>query len=284
VVLKEKNLVLTRSTTASRSRPSGSSRTTAGTRSACVPRRRHVEAAARGPARGEERPARGRAGTLLDLDKGTYPFVTSSNPVAGYALASAGIGPREVEAVIGVTKAYVTRVGAGPFPTEDLGPDGDRMGERGHVRDDDRPQAPLRLVRRRRPALRSPRERLTELFLTKLDVLSGFPDDQGLHRVSGRRRAVRGLPPHQSLFTAPSPCGRSSRAGPRSSTRCGRSTTSRARRGRTSRGSTSSAASRSRWSPSVRARAEPGRGMKASSSAAAGVSTPSPGGSCATRT
>lgn len=73
----------------------------------------------------------GAQGTMLDLDKGTYPFVTSSNPVAGYALASAGIGPHEVERVIGVTKAYVTRVGAGPFPTEDLGPDGERMGERG---------------------------------------------------------------------------------------------------------------------------------------------------------
>src|SRR6187397_2242886 len=73
----------------------------------------------------------GAQGTMLDLDKGTYPFVTSSNPVTGYALASAGIGPREVERVIGITKAYVTRVGAGPFPTEDHGPGGDRLGERG---------------------------------------------------------------------------------------------------------------------------------------------------------
>ncbi|HEX7463922.1 MAG TPA: adenylosuccinate synthase, partial [Actinomycetota bacterium] len=73
----------------------------------------------------------GAQGTLLDLDHGTYPFVTSSNPVAGYALASAGIGPREVERVIGIAKAYVTRVGAGPFPTEDTGPDGERIGEVG---------------------------------------------------------------------------------------------------------------------------------------------------------
>ena len=62
----------------------------------------------------------GAQGTLLDLDKGTYPFVTSSNPVAGYALASAGFGPKEVERVVGIVKAYVTRVGAGPFPTEEL--------------------------------------------------------------------------------------------------------------------------------------------------------------------
>ena len=73
----------------------------------------------------------GAQGTLLDLDKGTYPFVTSSNPVAGYALASAGFGPKEVERVVGIVKAYVTRVGAGPFPTEDLGDDGERLGVRG---------------------------------------------------------------------------------------------------------------------------------------------------------
>ena len=137
----------------------------------------------------------GAQGTLLDLDKGTYPFVTSSNPVAGYALASAGIGPREVDRVIGVTKAYVTRVGAGPFPTEDLGPDGDRMGERGH-------EFGTTTGRKRRCGwfdaviLRYAARvnGLTELFLTKLDVLSGFATREGLHRVPGRRRGVRGLP------------------------------------------------------------------------------------------
>src|SRR5215211_5238992 len=60
----------------------------------------------------------GAQGVLLDLDHGTYPFVTSSNPVAGSALASAGIGPHWVDRVVGIMKAYVTRVGAGPFPTE----------------------------------------------------------------------------------------------------------------------------------------------------------------------
>src|SRR5213075_2614546 len=57
----------------------------------------------------------GAQGTLLDLDHGTYPFVTSSSTVAGTALASAGVGPWELERAIGITKAYVTRVGAGPF-------------------------------------------------------------------------------------------------------------------------------------------------------------------------
>ena len=101
----------------------------------------------------------GAQGTMLDLDKGTYPFVTSSNPVTGYALASAGIGPREVERVIGITKAYVTRVGAGPFPTEDQGPDGDRLGERGQefgtVTGRKRRCG---VVRRRDPSVRRPRE------------------------------------------------------------------------------------------------------------------------------
>ena len=117
----------------------------------------------------------GAQGTLLDLDKGTYPFVTSSNPVAGYALASAGFGPKEVDRVVGIVKAYVTRVGAGPFPTEDLGEDGERLGVRGQ-------EFGTVTGRKRRcgwldVALLRYAVRvngLTELFLTKLDVLSGF--------------------------------------------------------------------------------------------------------------
>ena len=60
----------------------------------------------------------GAQGTLLDLDHGTYPFVTSSNPIAGAAATGIGIGPTRIDAVVGVAKAYVTRVGAGPFPSE----------------------------------------------------------------------------------------------------------------------------------------------------------------------
>jgi adenylosuccinate synthase len=143
----------------------------------------------------------GAQGTLLDLDKGTYPFVTSSNPVAGYALASAGIGPTEVERVIGVTKAYVTRVGAGPFPTEDLGPDGARMGERGN-------EFGTTTGRKRRCGwfdaviLRYAARvnGLTELFLTKLDVLSGLPAVKVCTAYRADGQTFDDFPPHQSLF------------------------------------------------------------------------------------
>jgi len=143
----------------------------------------------------------GAQGTLLDLDKGTYPFVTSSNPVAGYALASAGVGPREVDRVIGVTKAYVTRVGAGPFPTEDLGPGGERMGERGH-------EFGTTTGRKRRCGwfdaviLRYAARvnGLTELFLTKLDVLSGFSTVLVCTAYRADGETFDDFPPHQSLF------------------------------------------------------------------------------------
>ena len=154
-----------------------------------------------GLGRGDNVLLEGAQGTLLDLDKGTYPFVTSSNPVAGYALASAGIGPREVDRVIGVTKAYVTRVGAGPFPTEDHGAAGDRMGERGS-------EFGTTTGRKRRCGwfdaviLRyaSRVNGLTDLFLTKLDVLSGFSTVRmcTAYRVDGE--ISEDFPPHQSLF------------------------------------------------------------------------------------
>jgi len=74
----------------------------------------------------------GAQGTLLDVDHGTYPFVTSSNTTAGAAATGCGIGPRSIEYVLGITKAYTTRVGAGPFPTELEDEAGQYMGERGH--------------------------------------------------------------------------------------------------------------------------------------------------------
>jgi adenylosuccinate synthase len=143
----------------------------------------------------------GAQGTMLDLDKGTYPFVTSSNPVTGYALASAGIGPGEVERVIGVTKAYVTRVGAGPFPTEDRGPEGELLGERGH-------EFGTVTGRRRRCGwfdaviLRYAARvnGLTELFLTKLDVLSGLDALKVCTAYRADGQVFEDLPPHQSLF------------------------------------------------------------------------------------
>ena len=74
----------------------------------------------------------GAQGTMLDIDHGTYPFVTSSNTISGSAAGGSGIGPSGVGYVLGITKAYTTRVGEGPFPSELFDADGDRLGERGH--------------------------------------------------------------------------------------------------------------------------------------------------------
>ena len=91
----------------------------------------------------------GAQGALLDIDHGTYPFVTSSNTVAGQAAAGSGLGPGAIGYVLGITKAYTTRVGEGPFPTEDNGEIGEFLGTRRQgIRHRHRPQAPLRLVRR----------------------------------------------------------------------------------------------------------------------------------------
>ncbi len=97
----------------------------------------------------------GAQGAMLDIDHGTYPFVTSSNPIAGAACVGAGVGPRDIDEIWGVCKAYATRVGAGPFPTElddELGEEIRRLRRR--VRHDDRTPAPHRLARPRRAALR----------------------------------------------------------------------------------------------------------------------------------
>jgi adenylosuccinate synthase len=74
----------------------------------------------------------GAQGALLDIDFGTYPFVTSSNVIAGQAATGTGVGPRVIDYVLGITKAYTTRVGEGPFPTELNDADGQRLGEQGH--------------------------------------------------------------------------------------------------------------------------------------------------------
>jgi len=118
----------------------------------------------------------GAQGTLLDIDHGTYPFVTSSSPVAGGACTGVGIGPRQIDGVIGVSKAYTTRVGAGPFPTELTDAVGDHLVEVGR-------EYGTTTGRRRRCGwfdgviLRYAARvnGLTGLALTKLDVLSGLP-------------------------------------------------------------------------------------------------------------
>jgi adenylosuccinate synthase len=117
----------------------------------------------------------GAQATFLDLDHGTYPFVTSSNPVAGGACTGAGIGPRHIAEVIGIAKAYVTRVGSGPFVTELLDDRGDALVDRGH-------EYGTNTGRRRRTgwfdavmARQAVRlNSLSEIALTKLDVLDEF--------------------------------------------------------------------------------------------------------------
>ena len=117
----------------------------------------------------------GAQATFLDLDHGTYPYVTSSNPTAGGACAGSGLGPRDIDRIVGITKAYTTRVGAGPFPTELFDDDGDRLidvgKEFGTVTGRRRRAGWLDCVMLRQ-AVRL--NSLTELALTKLDILDGF--------------------------------------------------------------------------------------------------------------
>ena len=119
----------------------------------------------------------GAQGTLLDLDHGTYPFVTSSSPIAAGAAVSFGIGPNRIDEILGVSKAYVTRVGEGPFPSEIEGEAQERVrelgGEFGTVTGRERRCGWLDL-----PALRFAVRvnGITSLALTKLDVLSTFAE------------------------------------------------------------------------------------------------------------
>ena len=124
---------------------------------------------------GEHLLLEGAQATFLDLDHGTYPYVTSSNPTAGGACAGTGLGPRDIDRVVGITKAYTTRVGAGPFPTELSDDDGDRLvdvgREFGTVTGRRRRAGWLDCVMLRH-AVRL--NSLTELAVTKVDVLDGF--------------------------------------------------------------------------------------------------------------
>jgi adenylosuccinate synthase len=117
----------------------------------------------------------GSQGTLLDVDHGTYPFVTSSNPTAGGACAGSGIGPTKISRSIGILKAYTTRVGAGPFPTELFDADGDALRTKGHERGvttgrDRRCGWFDAVIARYATRVNG----LTDFFLTKLDILTGW--------------------------------------------------------------------------------------------------------------
>ena len=149
----------------------------------------------------------GAQAALLDLDHGTYPFVTSSNPIAGAACVGAGVGPADIDEVWGIAKAYATRVGAGPFPTELEDEIGERMVEQGH-------EFGTTTGRRRRcgwmdlVALRYAvrLNRMDALAITKLDVLRGL----GPLRVAVRYRSKEGavldsFPYHQSILHSATP-------------------------------------------------------------------------------
>lgn len=151
--------------------------------------------------RGEKVLFEGAQGTLLDLDHGTYPFVTSSATVAGGACTGVGVGPLRIDKVIGVIKAYVTRVGSGPFPTEEVGEAGDLMRERGaeYGTTTGRPRRcgwfdgvllkyAIRL------------NGLSSLVLMKLDVLSEFETIRLTTKYKYKSTEYEAFPPHQSIF------------------------------------------------------------------------------------
>jgi adenylosuccinate synthase len=144
----------------------------------------------------------GAQGTLLDIDHGTYPFVTSSNPIAGAACIGAGVGPKDIDDAWGITKAYVTRVGAGPFPTELDDEMGDRLreagGEFGTTTGRARRCGWLDLVALRY-AVRL--NGLTGLAITKLDVLTGIDPLPVATEYTGPEGARFGeFPYHQSIL------------------------------------------------------------------------------------
>jgi adenylosuccinate synthase len=146
----------------------------------------------------------GAQATYLDLDHGTYPFVTSSNPIAGGVCTGAGVGPRAIERIVGVVKAYTTRVGSGPFPTELFPGDevGDVLVERGR-------EFGTNTGRRRRPgwldgvmlrhAVRL--NTCSELAITKLDVLSPFAELKVCVAYEGENgERYEHVPYHQSVL------------------------------------------------------------------------------------
>jgi len=149
----------------------------------------------------------GAQGTLLDLDHGTYPFVTSSNPIAGAACVGAGVGPTDIDEVWGVAKAYATRVGAGPFPTELDDDVGRHMLERGHefgtTTGRERRCGWMDLVALRY-AVRL--NRMSALTITKLDVMSGIDPLRVAVRYRSREGAIFDtFPYHQSILHSAEP-------------------------------------------------------------------------------
>ncbi len=153
----------------------------------------------------------GAQGAMLDIDHGTYPFVTSSNPVAAAACTGSGVGPRDIDEVWGITKAYATRVGAGPFPTELHDELGDQLrhkgGEVGTTTGRPRRVGWLDLVALRYAARINS---LSALCVTKLDVLSGQDDLLVCTAYESADGAeLDGFPFHQTVLHHARPCYRS---------------------------------------------------------------------------
>jgi adenylosuccinate synthase len=167
--------------------------------------------------------SRARKGALLDIDHGTYPFVTSSNTVAGQAATGSGMGPGAISYVLGIAKAYATRVGEGPFPTEQANEIGERIGERG------REFGTVTGRKRRcgwfdavlvRQAIKT--SGINGIALTKLDVLDGFEEIKVCvgYRLDGEPstgcRPARGADAGRAGLPVASRAGRARRAGARS--------------------------------------------------------------------
>ncbi len=150
---------------------------------------------------GENIMLEGAQATFLDLDHGTYPFVTSSNPTAGGACVGSGVGPRDIDRVVGIAKAYITRVGAGPFPTEVDGKVADVLVDRGR-------EYGTNTGRRRRPgwldlvmlrhAVRL--NSISEIALTKLDVLSALEQVKLCVAYEYDNERLARVPYHQSIL------------------------------------------------------------------------------------
>lgn len=143
----------------------------------------------------------GAQATMLDLDHGTYPYVTSSNPISGGACAGAGVGPRDITSIIGITKAYCTRVGSGPFPSEADPADGEILVEVGK-------EYGTTTGRKRRcgwfdavgARYAARLNTLTELVVTKLDVLSEFDTIKVCVGYEYEGERYDDFPPNQTIF------------------------------------------------------------------------------------
>jgi len=157
-------------------------------------------------ARGDNVLFEGAQGALLDVDVGTYPFVTSSNTIAGEAAVGTGLGPRDIHRVLGIVKAYTTRVGAGPFPTELFDETGEHLSRVGHefgaVTGRPRRCGWFDAVALQRAVLHSS---VSSLGVTKLDVLDGLDTIQICtgYRIDGEVRAMPPLLPHRYADAEP---------------------------------------------------------------------------------